>query len=536
MKLHQVITAFVTLAGAAVAATHHVPGQFPTVQAAIDAAGGGDTVLVAPGTYPESIDFKGKALAVRATGGPEVTVLRGGGYAVPPAVVTFATGEGPGSVIEGFTITDGWGYDGGGIHCTQSSPTIRGNRIAGNYAGDFNSTGRGAGIFSTLGAPLIEGNVIEGNIAGSHYGGEYGGGVYCDAGNPVVRQNVIRENHANTGGGVYLHGPGEILANLIEANQANFGGGVACISSTARIADNRILDNRLPPSLAFGSGGGIYVDSGAPTIDGNVIRGNRTFGSGGGIHCNANSSPFIVNDTIVFNSTDLFGPSRGGGLFVGHGCVVGVANTLLWGNTAQLNADQAYVAHNPYPATLQIHYSDVQGGAAMVGVEPGSSLFWGTGNIDVDPNLEDDHLRHTSPCVNAGNVADVQSTTDFEGDPRVAFGSVDIGADEFHLHLYHTGDATPGGAVTVKVIGGPGTNPVTLFVGAGVLGAPIPTVAGPFFLAAPLFVIAPLGPVSSDGVVSFTATIPTTVSTPVDVALQALVGSTLTNVDLVEIR
>lgn len=535
MRILSTLFALAMLTGAAVATTHHVPSDFSSVQAAIDAAVTGDTVLVAPGTYAEAIDFHGKGIAVLASGGPELTVLQGFGYALPQSVVTFASGEGPDALLEGFTITGGWAYDGGGIHCEQSSPTIRGNHITGNFAGDFDVTGRGAGLFARLGAPRIEGNLIEGNLAGSHYGGTYGGGVYCDEGEPVILGNVIRGNRANYGGGVYQRGAGEVRANTIEGNHGNFGGGLACISSTARIADNRILGNTILSSSTFGSGGGIYVDSGAPTIDGNVIRGNQTFGSGGGIHVNANASPLIVNDTIVSNSGDFFGPSRGGGLFVGHDCVVLVVNTILWGNYAT-QGEQACVANNPYPATLQMRASDVQGGAAAIVVEAGSTLDWGAGMLDADPAFEDDHLRYRSPCMNAGSAGDVISATDFEGDPRVAFGVVDMGADEFHRHLYHTGAATPGGVVTVKLVGLPGTQPVLLFVGTGLLGAPIPTKAGPFFLASPLILLGPFGPQPASGVRSVSATLPLVLPLPLDLPLQALLGTALSNLDVIEVR
>jgi uncharacterized protein YbjT (DUF2867 family) len=43
---------------------------FPTVAAAIAAAGFGDTVLVCPGIYGENINFSGKAITVRASKGP----------------------------------------------------------------------------------------------------------------------------------------------------------------------------------------------------------------------------------------------------------------------------------------------------------------------------------------------------------------------------------------------------------------------------------------------------------------------------------
>jgi len=68
-------------------------------------------VLVAPGTYRERIDFLGKAIEVIGTEGPTRTILR-----APPssAVVLFWNGEGPDSRLMGFTITGGFGSEGGG--------------------------------------------------------------------------------------------------------------------------------------------------------------------------------------------------------------------------------------------------------------------------------------------------------------------------------------------------------------------------------------------------------------------------------------
>ena len=131
------------------AKTIYVPIDEPTIQAAINFASNGDTVLVAPGTYYENINFMGKAITVTSSGGPAVTTINGGARGT---VVMFITNEGRNSVLSGFTITNGnsyynnqnlgiLDYEGGGIYVNSASPTITNNVITANVA-----CGDGAGI------------------------------------------------------------------------------------------------------------------------------------------------------------------------------------------------------------------------------------------------------------------------------------------------------------------------------------------------------------------------------------------------------
>ncbi|MFB3138923.1 MAG: hypothetical protein ACE10B_06860, partial [Phycisphaerales bacterium] len=69
----------VTISGTAVADILHVPGDYRTIQEAIDAAMDGDEVEVHPGTYFETIDFLGKAITVRSSDGPQVTIIDASG-------------------------------------------------------------------------------------------------------------------------------------------------------------------------------------------------------------------------------------------------------------------------------------------------------------------------------------------------------------------------------------------------------------------------------------------------------------------------
>src|SRR5260370_26647556 len=109
------------------------PGSQPTVQAGINAAKNGDTVLVGPGTYVENINFNGKAITLTSSSGPAVTIIDGNHNGT---VVTFNHSETASSVLSGFTIQNGFqsGGFGAGITITSASPTISANVITENHA------------------------------------------------------------------------------------------------------------------------------------------------------------------------------------------------------------------------------------------------------------------------------------------------------------------------------------------------------------------------------------------------------------------
>ena len=77
-RIRRLLTALalsLTAALVAHAGTITVPGDFATIQEAMDAALDGDLVLVSPGLYEESIDFLGKAITVQSTDGPGATTI-----------------------------------------------------------------------------------------------------------------------------------------------------------------------------------------------------------------------------------------------------------------------------------------------------------------------------------------------------------------------------------------------------------------------------------------------------------------------------
>jgi hypothetical protein len=394
-----------------------VPGDRPTIQSAIDVARAGDTVLVAPGTYFENINFQGKAVTVESEQGPEVTIIDGN---LAGAVVTFTSGEGRDSVLRGFTLQRGDAtqqgsglYTGAGVRIDSSSPTVQGNIITNNRACDG-----GAGIASRLSSALIEDNLITNNRQGAGCNGGVGGGgiVVIYEGQTEVIDNVIMGNSwaSASGGGITLFAAGgpTIKGNVIRANSAHDGGGGMWIvnHSDALIVQNVIVGNQAE------QGGGIYWW---------LPVGYR--------------GPLLVNNTIADNL------GQGSGIFAtGVDEQVELLNNIVVGAPGEQAIDCGTFTDGPPILRSNNVFSP---GAAAYGGTCGDPT--GTnGNISadplfVDPTSNDYHLGAGSPSIDAGdNTAPGLPATDIDGDQRIINGQVDQGVDEYGLSARRPGPPT----------------------------------------------------------------------------------------------
>lgn len=361
--------------GATVAVGPGAGCDFDDIQAGIDAANDGDTVIVASGEYiiTESITLRGKAVTVKSEAGPDETTIRMG---TPTdtnhgSVVIFENDETTASVLDGFTITGGRGSSvlpinqlcGGGIFFNASSGTVRNCKIVQNS-------------------------------------GDAGGGIFCAyACSPILIDCIIAENsaiNAGGGGGPWSGASLNLTNCIIKGNSAKsaaygtgVGGGAWCDeNSSMTMSDCAIITNTAR------TGGGVFWEANASvTLTRCIVAGNTAVW-GGGLGGWSPGSMTICNCTIWGNSAD----ANGGGVGCYNGASAKVTNSILWANTAasgkEILLDQA-------PAQISITYSNVSGGQSGVR-NNGGSLSWGAGNIDADPYFADPDNGNYHPKSQAG--------------------------------------------------------------------------------------------------------------------------------------
>jgi parallel beta-helix repeat protein len=446
-----------------------VPGDFSTVQAALDAALPGDVVEVAAGTWFEKVEFPssgtpGQPITLRAAAGVR-PILDGSGVSGDNMVLIDSKSH---LRLVGFEIRNNLAVnDGSGVRILGSGQDLE---IRNNIIHDIRGAdAMGITVYGTAGTP-IEDLVIDGNE------------IYdCDPAqsealtlNGNIRAFAITNN--------LVRDVNNIGIDMI-GGETDIQPDDSLVVREGVVRGNTVL--RANANYEGGYAGGIYVDGGRDI----VIENNRVFGSDLGIEIGAENSGLSTENIIVRNNI-FHGNERAGMVFGGFEAAVGrTRNCIFRGNTLYGNNTLGKTGQGIYfvgggIGEIWMQFAEdnvIEGNLVYAGVEnvfigsfdPGSSVnnafdynlyfssdlangefslndtfFTGfsewqgqTGNgsnsIATDPLLEDPgmadfHLTDSSPAINAGRPAYVPAAgeTDLDGGARRIGPAVDLGVDE----------------------------------------------------------------------------------------------------------
>jgi len=194
--------------------------SLPTIQAGIDYALTGDTVLVADGVYTGpgnyNLDLKMKSILLISENGPEATIIDcQAGSADRRRGLKVWRGEDSTTVIDGFTIQGGYAPD---------------------DFGEDNLSAGGAILITNGSAPRIRNCVIRSNSAEW-----YGGGIAISGSQTAARDCTLEGNHSiPDGGAIWAEEQSSIQIDScwFSLNRADrHGGAVAVVGSTVSIED-----------------------------------------------------------------------------------------------------------------------------------------------------------------------------------------------------------------------------------------------------------------------------------------------------------
>jgi len=433
----------------------------PSIQAGINAAVNGDTVLVSENIYYENISFKGKRITVAShyildgdTSHIVNTIINGSQPSHPDSgsVVFFLSGEDTTSILNGFTITGGSGTVvlpaipvrvGGGVVLGNSGKIIN-NIIEYNHVSGPNPNGGGL----SSGPPLtpspywvvLENNKIRYNsVSGSNQA--FGGALEIET-NAIIRHNQITDNTATTTvpksyaptiAGIYCsddtastaHTEVRFIGNLIARNKAfchpntvaGAWGSLHIWGPKFIITGNTFLRNEVTGgNTCYGVAVDVLHNGPGSVIDHNLIAYNESKAGvciGGGIRV-VNANPLISNNIIVGNKT-----SYGAGIALMLGANPLIINNTIFGNKASLNGAGIY---SDYSSHLMVRntivWADsvsgltneifISGGNALVEYSNVMGGWSGNGNMNSDPLFLKSEslwfcLNSVSPCADAGD-------------------------------------------------------------------------------------------------------------------------------------
>ncbi|MFP6584993.1 MAG: choice-of-anchor Q domain-containing protein [Candidatus Hydrogenedentota bacterium] len=229
-----------------------------SIQSAIDSVGAGVAIWVARGVYNETITLKSGVKIYGGFAGGEFelehrrpsensTVIDASGLNTS-AVLMYGTTN---AVLDGFTITGGNNFHGGGVYVRNANAS---NRIVNCLITGNTTTYHGGGLSIIDSAPYLINCVIANNHAGQN-----GGAIYLNEGNPVLANCTVSGNTSGSiGGGLFVHASNPVLTNSILHGHAKH----------AIYEYDAASDATLVRCLFNANTGGDYFDYGSGSLSG----------------------------------------------------------------------------------------------------------------------------------------------------------------------------------------------------------------------------------------------------------------------------
>ena len=322
----------------ALSATIDVPADQPTIQAGIDSATEGDTVLVAPGEYTEVLTIGAPSITLLSSGGDSLTTIFGS--------IRYAPQTNDSSVIDGFTVKNA-GVSGHAIESTMNHPRI------------FNCTLEGFWGQRTAGALDIVG------------------------GSCLIRKCRFIDNLMSSAGGAHILMASNVVVDscVFQGNSGGSMGGAIEISICKNVvfSNNLVVDN----SVSAYRGGVVlcFCDTNV-VISNNTIVGNHYSGysdesTGVGITSIRSDSIEIFNNIIAFNDGSV---------------AVSCTDSLP---SHRLEYNDVYANDSWYPS----QYHGVTPGSGSISTEPGF-VNWPEGDFRLRSRSECIDAGDPAPVYN----------------------------------------------------------------------------------------------------------------------------------------
>jgi len=332
-----VFTLIFTTCGFA-ASTYYVPGDYATIQSAIDNAVTGDTILVSPGNYYEHLTILDKMLILESTDGPEQTILDGS----DSGRIFFFSGSGStGTIVRGFTIQNGNASSGGAAYAFRTRATFENCRIIDNNAYS------GGAFYSVYGASLRAVDSVVSNNSAFYDGGA----GYATIGYVYFERSLLEGNTAGrnggAGAGMGFCGSATLIDSFAVGNSAGVAGGALYTAGTTNCHPHiRATNTLMAHNSAVERGGAVASEVAGRAWLANTTIADNEAPLGGGFYALEGSYHLILNSIIYFNSSPpvfSFDSGFGGLNSVGGTNMEGGVVLGFEGDGTNISADPLFV-------------------------------------------------------------------------------------------------------------------------------------------------------------------------------------------------